>query len=111
MIMLDELDCTEDEAYMFAALQVISILSPSAVFRPQVIHSLNYYICVCFACVQVQAEQMANRPEPRVEDANDVDVMLNDLENQLYTTSIVNKDLTQVPELAEYLRYFRYHGI
>lgn len=51
---------------------------------------------------------MASQPERRPEEGDDVDVMLNDLEAQLQASAAINKDLTAVPELKEYLKYFKY---
>ncbi|CDW58127.1 Unc 112 related protein [Trichuris trichiura] len=79
-ILLEEIDSTEEEAFMFAALQL------------QV--QLRY---------ENMTEEVANHS------ANDVDLMLNELENSLEISSFNHhgRDITSVPELSDYLRFYR----
>ncbi|KRX89776.1 Uncharacterized protein T4E_12188 [Trichinella pseudospiralis] len=79
-ILLEEVDCTEEEAFMFAALQLQ---------------------------VQLRAERKAEEGTDNA--VNDVDVMLNELESSLQISSFQRhgNDITSVPELCDYLRFFR----
>ncbi|KRY31266.1 Uncharacterized protein T01_16277, partial [Trichinella spiralis] len=79
-ILLEEVDCTEEEAFMFAALQLQ---------------------------VQLRAERKAEEGTDSA--VNDVDVMLNELESSLQISSFQRhgNDITSVPELCDYLRFFR----
>ncbi|KAF6216758.1 hypothetical protein GE061_001107 [Apolygus lucorum] len=82
----DELDCTEEEALMFAALQV-------------------------------QVSLQANLPQPSSVDNNsitnavddDIDAALSELQVTLEGSHVnsSNNDITQVPELQDYLRFLK----
>ncbi|VDO98019.1 unnamed protein product [Soboliphyme baturini] len=79
-VLLEEVDSTEEEAYMFAALQL-----------------------------QVQLRAEMKQEEETASNVDDVDRMLNELENTLKISSVYrnHNDLTSVPELADYLRFMR----
>ncbi|MFH4979925.1 hypothetical protein AB6A40_006634 [Gnathostoma spinigerum] len=76
-ILFEEFDHTEEEAMLFAALQL-------------------------------QATLQRHSPEPEATEKDDVDVLLDELEQNLDAAAMSRRsDITQVPELAEYLRYSR----
>uniref|UniRef100_F1KYS4 Protein unc-112 n=1 Tax=Ascaris suum TaxID=6253 RepID=F1KYS4_ASCSU len=76
-ILLEEYDHTEEEAMLFAALQL-------------------------------QATLQRNSPEPDPTERDDVDVLLDELEQNLDAAALSRRsDLTQVPELADYLKYMK----
>uniref|UniRef100_A0A915B736 PH domain-containing protein n=1 Tax=Parascaris univalens TaxID=6257 RepID=A0A915B736_PARUN len=76
-ILLEEYDHTEEEALLFAALQL-------------------------------QATLQRNSPEPDPTERDDVDVLLDELEQNLDAAALSRRsDLTQVPELADYLKYMK----
>ncbi|VDO41094.1 unnamed protein product [Onchocerca flexuosa] len=76
-ILLEEFDHTEEEAMLFAALQL-------------------------------QATLQRNLPEPEAPEKDDVDLLLDELEQNLDAAAFNRKaDLTQVPELADYLKYMK----
>ncbi|KAF8386789.1 unc-112, partial [Pristionchus pacificus] len=76
-ILLEEFDHTEEEASLFAALQL-------------------------------QAQLARDSPEPEGNGRDDVDVLLDELEQTLDAAAIGRRsDLTQVPELGEYLKYMK----
>ncbi|CAB3398750.1 unnamed protein product [Caenorhabditis bovis] len=77
-ILLDELDHTEEEASLFAALQL-------------------------------QATLQRDSPEPEDAAKDDVDILLDELEQNLDAAALGRRhqDLTQVPELADYLKYMK----
>ncbi|CAJ0954528.1 unnamed protein product, partial [Mesorhabditis belari] len=76
-ILLEELDHTEEEATLFAALQL-------------------------------QATLQRDSPEPEEPGKDDVDIMLDELEQSLDAAAFSRRsDLTQVPELADYLKYMK----
>ncbi len=50
----------------------------------------------------------AGSPDRNDEDGDDVDLMLNDLEQCLEGIPTRRQDITSVPELTDYLRYFKY---
>ncbi|CAI2354239.1 unnamed protein product [Caenorhabditis sp. 36 PRJEB53466] len=76
-ILLDELDHTEEEATLFAALQL-------------------------------QATLQRDSPEPEDNNKDDVDILLDELEQNLDAAALNRRsDLTQVPELADYLKYMK----
>ncbi|VDN07026.1 unnamed protein product [Thelazia callipaeda] len=76
-ILLEEFDHTEEEAMLFAALQL-------------------------------QATLQRDLPEPEAPEKDDVDLLLDELEQNLDAAAFNRKaDLTQVPELADYLRYMK----
>lgn len=79
-IFMEEIDFTDEEAYMFAALQL-----------------------------QVQLRAQIKRIEGSEIKMDDVDVLLNELENTLETPLNGNfhSDITAVPELSDYLKYFK----
>ncbi|XP_043492066.1 unc-112-related protein [Polistes fuscatus] len=84
-LLAEEIDCTEEEMLMFAALQVQVNLQAS---MPQTSYDSNG----------------ASSP---VED--DIDAALTDLQVTLEGSNINNgpSDITQVPELCDYLRFFK----
>ncbi|VDN00176.1 unnamed protein product [Onchocerca ochengi] len=76
-ILLEEFDHTEEEAMLFAALQL-------------------------------QATLQRDLPEPEAPEKDDVDLLLDELEQNLDAAAFNRKaDLTQVPELADYLKYMK----
>ncbi|TKR67088.1 hypothetical protein L596_023292 [Steinernema carpocapsae] len=76
-ILLDEFDHTEEEATLFAALQL-------------------------------QATLQRNSPDRDTPEKDDVDVLLDELEQNLDAAAQSRRsDLTQVPELGEYLKYLK----
>ncbi|KAF1750905.1 hypothetical protein GCK72_017456 [Caenorhabditis remanei] len=76
-ILLDEYDHTEEEATLFAALQL-------------------------------QATLQRDSPEPEDNNKDDVDILLDELEHNLDAAALNRRsDLTQVPELADYLKYMK----
>ncbi|CAJ0569841.1 unnamed protein product, partial [Mesorhabditis spiculigera] len=76
-ILFDELDHTEEEANLFAALQL-------------------------------QATLQRDSPEPEDRGKDDVDIMLDELENSLDAAAFSKRaDLTEVPSLADYLKYMK----
>ncbi|VDD89069.1 unnamed protein product [Enterobius vermicularis] len=76
-ILLEEFDHTEEEAMLFAALQL-------------------------------QANLQRNVMETENQEKGDVEVLLDELEQNLDAAALSNRaDLTQVPELADYLKYMK----
>ncbi|CAD6187003.1 unnamed protein product [Caenorhabditis auriculariae] len=76
-ILLEEFDHTEEEATLFAALQL-------------------------------QATLQRDSPEPEDATKDDVDLLLDELEQNLDAAATNRRnDLTQVPELADYLKYMK----
>lgn len=82
----EEIDCTEEEMLMFAALQL-------------------------------QVNLTAQQPQPNLDNGSilpsnedDIDAALTDLQTTLEGSSISNQanDITQVPELYDELRFFKY---
>ncbi|XP_014209103.1 unc-112-related protein isoform X1 [Copidosoma floridanum] len=90
-LITEELDCTEEEMLMFAALQVQINLQASA---PQTSFDM---------CNGQQNQQQQSVAE------DDIDAALTDLQVTLEGSSISNgpSDITQVPELSDYLRFFK----
>ena len=78
-ILNEQIDCTEEEMLLFAALQL-------------------------------QVGLQANVPQPHemYEEDDDVDTALTDLQLSLEGSGYRGNDITQVPHLADYLRFFRY---
>lgn len=79
-IMTEEIDCTEEEMMLFAALQF-----------------------------QVNLQANVPQPDNFQSDEDDIDSALTDLQVSLEGTSINNSsgDITHVPELASYLRFLK----
>lgn len=84
-LLSEEVDCTEEEMLMFAALQVQVNLQASV---PQTSYEQNG--------TSTPAE-------------DDIDAALTDLQVTLEGSSISNgpSDITQIPELSDYLRFFK----
>ncbi|KAK2588174.1 hypothetical protein KPH14_004217 [Odynerus spinipes] len=84
-LLAEEIDCTEEEMLMFAALQVQVNLQAS----------------------EPQSNYESNGASSPVED--DIDAALTDLQVTLEGSNINNgpSDITQVPELCDYLRFFK----
>ncbi|XP_034944760.1 unc-112-related protein-like isoform X2 [Chelonus insularis] len=84
-LLAEEIDCTEEEMLMFAALQVQINLQASVPQPSSDTHDLSS-----------PAE-------------DDIDAALTDLQVTLEGSSINNEinDITQIPELCDYLRFFR----
>ena len=76
-ILLDEFEHTEEEANLFAALQLQATLQ--------------------------RADEKENS-----DDKDEVDMLLDELEHNLDVAALNRKDLTHVPELAEYLKFLKY---
>ncbi|KAK2706390.1 unc-112-related protein-like isoform X2 [Artemia franciscana] len=76
----EEIDCTEDEAVMFAALQL-----------------------------QVNLTSASPQTDETGEEEDDIDAALNELQMTLEgpNANLSSGDITQVPELSDYLRYMR----
>lgn len=76
-ILLEEFDHTEEEAMLFAALQL-------------------------------QATLQKSTPEPDGPEKDDVDVLLDELEQNLDAAALSRRgDITEVPELSDYLKYMK----
>ncbi|XP_037071998.1 unc-112-related protein-like [Pollicipes pollicipes] len=80
-ILNEEIDCTEEEMLLFAGLQL-------------------------------QVNMQSSQPQPELNDssmgADDIDSALNDLQVKLEGSHVNgNGDITQIPELSDYLRFFR----
>jgi kindlin 2 len=75
-ILLDEFEHTEEEANLFAALQLQATLQ--------------------------KADEKEN-----TNDKDEVDLLLDELEHNLDAAALNRKDLTHVPELAEYLKFLK----
>ncbi|KAI6189766.1 hypothetical protein M3Y97_00044100 [Aphelenchoides bicaudatus] len=76
-ILLEEIEHTEEEASLFAALQL-------------------------------QATLQRHSPERETPERDEVDVLLDELERNLdNAASVQRRDLTSVPELADYLKYLK----
>ncbi|XP_043237675.1 unc-112-related protein-like isoform X2 [Amphibalanus amphitrite] len=80
-ILNEEIDCTEEEMLLFAGLQL-------------------------------QVNLQSSQPQPELNDssmgADDIDSALNDLQVKLEGSHVNgNGDITQIPELSDYLRFFR----
>nr|KAF7435212.1 hypothetical protein H0235_003403 [Vespula pensylvanica] len=84
-LLAEEIDCTEEEMLMFAALQVQ----------------------VNLQATMPQSSYDSNGASSPVED--DIDAALTDLQVTLEGSNINNgpSDITQVPELCDYLRFFK----
>ena len=78
LILNEQLDCTEEEMLLFAALQL-------------------------------QVGLQANVPQPHdmYEEDDDVDAALSELQISLEGSANANNDITQVPQLSDYLRFFK----
>ena len=78
LILNEQLDCTEEEMLLFAALQL-------------------------------QVGLQANVPQPHdmYEEDDDVDAALSELQISLEGSANPNNDITQVPQLSDYLRFFK----
>jgi kindlin 2 len=76
-ILLEEIEHTEEEASLFAALQL-------------------------------QATLQRNSPERETPERDEVDVLLDELEQNLdAAAALQRRDLTHVPEIADYLKYLK----
>ncbi|KAI6228942.1 hypothetical protein M3Y99_01174100 [Aphelenchoides fujianensis] len=76
-ILLEEIEHTEEEAALFAALQL-------------------------------QATLQRHSPERETPDRDEVDVLLDELEQTLdAAAALQRRDLTHVPEIADYLKYYK----
>ena len=98
LILNEQLDCTEEEMLLFAALQVT--ISLTCGYR-------SMYILV----LQLQVQLQANVPQPHdmYEEDDDVDAALSELQVSLEGSSTSHgvNDITQVPQLSDYLRFFK----
>lgn len=100
----EEIDCTEEEMLMFAALQVINMVIIILMFFNM---SLEF---------QLQVKLQANQPQPLTDNGrlpspveDDIDAALNNLQTTLEGSSIstFSNDITQVPELRDQLRFLK----
>ena len=84
-IMAEELDCTEDEMMMFAALQVqVQLQSGSSSGNDTVDASMSN------------------------EGGDDIDAALSDLQESLEGSTLSSPgDITHIPELADYVKFFK----
>lgn len=108
----EEIDCTEEEALMFAALQVNHLI-PSV----NVPHAIYIYICYnhCYNFKQVQINLQAAVPQPSLDNNStlsaaddEIDAALTDLQVSLEGSNISgSNDITQVPELYDFLRFLK----
>uniref|UniRef100_A0A915J9Z4 PH domain-containing protein n=1 Tax=Romanomermis culicivorax TaxID=13658 RepID=A0A915J9Z4_ROMCU len=95
-LLMEEHDYTEEEAFMFAALQVSTA-------RKYSLHLWNFIFQL-----QVQLKGQLKRGGESEKELDDVDVLLNELENTLETSASKSQtDITAVPELADYLKFFK----
>lgn len=89
-ILMEELDCTDEEAAMFAALQLQALAGGDRSEKDE-----------------IDEDRVDGAPKSK----DDVDDLLSELESQLTggfgVPSATGHDLMSVPELGEYLRYFK----
>ncbi|KAJ8672972.1 hypothetical protein QAD02_004233 [Eretmocerus hayati] len=101
-LLAEEIDCTEEEMLMFAALQVQVNLQASIPQQHQEQHKIGFE-----ANGVSSSHHSSSNGSNGVED--DIDAALTDLQVTLEGSSIVSgpSDITQIPELCDYLRFFK----
>lgn len=60
-----------------------------------------------FAALQLQATLQRNTPERETPERDEVDALLDELEQNLDAAATLRRDLTHVPEIADYLKYLK----
>lgn len=110
----EEIDCTEEEMLMFAALQVCSQISMSfcSIYVKQFIFFL--------AQLQVNLQNDIQQPDSGIDTSSldnaaddDIDAALSELQLTLVGSNGHSKtsDITHIPELTDYLRFLKYENI
>nr|CAD7458813.1 unnamed protein product [Timema tahoe] len=113
----EEIDCTEEEMLMFAALQVSNDFIIGSETYPRPMGGQQYIILFGIdyikKCPQVQVTLQAGVPQPIMDSSNtivedDIDAALTDLQVTLEGSHISSSsDIMQIPELFDYLRFIK----
>lgn len=107
----EELDCTEEEMLMFAALQVSLARDDSTRLVP--FNYCNFY----FQQFQISLQNDVQQPDSGIDTSSldnggddDIDAALSELQITLEGPNGRSKgnDITHIPELTDYLRFLRY---
>lgn len=101
----EEIECTEEEMLMFAALQVRNyflfyIFFPSSTFGLEL-------ILKCWLQLQVNLQAVVPQPDITMDGEDDIDAALNDLQITLEGSSVNNRNMMHSPELSESLRVMK----
>lgn len=108
----EEIDCTEEEMLMFAALQVISLHSTKIAWA-------NFWTNGLWLSFQLQVnlQNDIQQPDSGIDTSSldngaddDIDAALSELQLTLGGSNGHSKanDITHIPELTDYLRFLRY---
>lgn len=112
----EEIDCTEEEMLMFAALQV----SVTFLARPSTMKSLNFVWFFAFfffsiSQFQISLQNDVQQPDSGIDTSSldnggddDIDAALSELQITLEGPNGRSNVITEIPELQDYLRFLKY---